>query len=246
MDAAQEKDDIQSETSTEIANSWNTAQETLLKGISERSNCMRWLHTQCNYYFDSTNFYLTIPNIVLSTLNGGFTMSLTSVFPDAASQHIATIIIGIISIFSAVLTTLNQYIKSQQMMEAHRAASISYGKLNRTINTELALRRDQRINALEFLKVVRTEQDRLENTAPSILPHVIALFNSKFASSEIEKPEIAGDLDETNINMSTRNKIVPYKGSINSSRVIDKTPYDTIREPLVNEADTILFPKVKD
>jgi hypothetical protein len=237
METPQEKDDIQSETSTEIANTWNTAQETLLKGISERSNCMRWLHTQCNYYFDSTNFYLTIPNIVLSTLNGGFTMSLTSVFPGVEAQHIATIIIGIISIFSAVLTTLNQYIKSQQMMEAHRAASISYGKLNRTINTELALRRDQRINALEFLKVVRTEQDRLENTAPSILPHVIALFNSKFAGSEIEKPEIAGDLDETNINMSTRNKIVPYKGSINSSRVIDKTPYETIREPLVGDPE---------
>lgn len=236
MESPQEKDETQSETSTEIANTWNTAQEALLKAISERSNCMRWLHTQCNYYFDSTNFYLTIPNIILSTLNGGFTMSLTSVFPDASSQHVATIMIGLISIFSAVLTTVNQYIKSQQMMEAHRAASISYGKLNRTINNELALRRDQRINALEFLKVVKTEQDRLENTAPSILPHVIAQFNKKFATNDIEKPEIAGDLDETNINMSTRNKIVPYK---ESNKSIDKTPYETIREPLVKEAGTI-------
>jgi len=240
MESPQEKDETQSETSTEIANTWNTAQETLLKSISERSNCMRWLHTQCNYYFDSTNFYLTIPNIILSTLNGGFTMSLTSVFPDAASQHIATIMIGIISIFSAVLTTLNQYIKSQQMMEAHRAASISYGKLNRTINNELALRRDQRINALDFLKLVRAEQDRLENTAPSILPHVILMFNKQFAERDIEKPEIAGDLDSTNINMSTRNKIVPL--SIKGQRVdSDKSTYTRLRDPLI-DADASLFP----
>jgi hypothetical protein len=181
------------------------------------------------------NFYLTIPNIILSTLNGGFTMSLTSVFPSLEAQHIATIIIGIISIFSAVLTTLNQYIKSQQMMEAHRAASISYGKLNRTINNELALRRDQRSNAIEFLKIIRAEQDRLENTAPSILPHIIHKFNKQFADRDIEKPEIAGDLDETNVNSSSKVRVAPAPLTIkprtrgsrtNSSPVStsDKTP----------------------
>jgi hypothetical protein len=210
MDSENERKNTRNETSNEIASTWNETQEGLLKAISERSNCMRWLHTQCNYYFDSMNFYLTIPSIILSTLNGGFTMSLTSIFPNSESQHIATIIIGIISIFSAVLTTLNQYIKSQQMMEAHRAASISYGKLNRTINNELALRRDQRSsNSIEFLKGVRTEQDRLENTAPSILPKIIAKFNILFAERDIEKPEIAGDLDATTVNSISRVKVVP-------------------------------------
>ena len=217
MGDSPEKDDV-SETSTDIAQTWNTAQEELLKSISERSNCMRWLHTQCNYHFDSMNFYLTIPNIVLSAVNGGFTMSLTSVFPDEATQHVATTVIGLISIFSAVLTTMNQYIKSQQMMESHRAASISYGKLNRNINNELALRRDQRSNALEFLKIVRMEQDRLEMTSPSILPRVIAKFNIEFAHREMEKPEIAGDLDQTVVNHrskhETSTRIVPL--SINS------------------------------
>ena len=251
MEQPIEKEDTQSETSTDIANTWSTSEETLLKGISERSNCMRWLHTQCTYYFDSTNFYLTIPSIVLSTLNGGFTMSLTSVFPDTEAQHIAAIIIGIISIFSAVLTTINQYIKSQQMMEAHRSASISYGKLNRIINNELALRRDQRSNSLEFLKVVRSEQDRLENTAPSILPHIILRFNAQFSESDIEKPEVAGDLDRTSINVSIRNKIVPlpikpkYNSADSPTSNSEKNLYELIREPLVNSADAALFPPFK-
>jgi hypothetical protein len=208
MDKYNEKDDgkAYSETSSEILMTWNEHQEQLLKGIAERSNCMRWLHTESSQYFDSLNFYFTIPNVVISTLNGSFTMSLTSLFPDPATQKSATTIIGLISIFSAVLITMNQYVKSQQMMEANRAASLSYGKLYRIIMNELALRRDQRTNGLEFLKLVRMEIDRLENTAPSIPPFIIKKFSIQFAERNIEKPEIAGDLDPININTQQKVK----------------------------------------
>jgi len=198
---------------------WNTGQEELLKAISERSNCMRWLHTQCYYYFENANFFLTIPNVVISTLNGGFTMSLTSLFPDPAGQKAATTIIGLVSIFSAMLITMNQYIKSQQMMESHRAAALSQGKLYRMISNELALRRDQRTNALEFLRVVRIEQDRLENMSPNILPMVIERFNVQFKDRDIEKPEVAGDLDEVLVNHSSKKS----KGLITPDSV-DKSP----------------------
>lgn len=189
--------------STDIVYTWNDAEESLLKAISERSNCMRWLHTQCQNYFEYMNFYLTIPNVIISTLNGSFTMSLNSLFPEASEQKVATTIIGLISIFSAVLITMNQYLKSQQMMEAHRASGLAYGKLHRVISNELAMRRDQRTNAFEFLKYVRNEQDRLENISPSILPSIITKFNREFANRDIEKPEIAGDLDQVAINRET-------------------------------------------
>jgi len=127
-------------------------------------------------------------------------MSLTSLFPDMGVQKIATVIIGLVSLFSAVLITMNQYVKSQQMMEAHRSAGLSYGKLHRMIMNELTLRRDQRTNGLYFLRTVRLEIDRLENTAPSIIPSIIKKFNVQFANNKIEKPEITGDLDEVDIN----------------------------------------------
>jgi hypothetical protein len=95
---------------------------------------------------------------------------------------------------------MNQYVKSQQMMEAHRSAALAYGKMHRMISNELAMRRDQRSNASEFLKGVRAEQDRLENLSPMILPSIISKFNKVFATRDIEKPEIAGDLDQTAVN----------------------------------------------
>jgi hypothetical protein len=131
-------------------------------------------------------------------------MSLTSLFPNGDQQKAATTIIGLISIFSAMLITMNQYIKSQQMMESHRSASLGCGKLHRMISNELALRRDQRTNALDYLKYVRMEQDRLENISPSILPHIIKKFNVQFKDKHIEKPEITGDLDTVEINIKHR------------------------------------------
>jgi hypothetical protein len=59
-----------------IADTWSASQEKLLKAISERSNCMRWLHTQCTGYYETLNFYFTIPNIVISTLNGSIYFSI--------------------------------------------------------------------------------------------------------------------------------------------------------------------------
>lgn len=216
MDGSNE-DGENSVISSSHSSSWNSFQEELLKGISERSNCMRWLHNQCQLHFESLNFWLTIPNVIISTLNGSFTMSLNSLFPDPDSQKAATTIIGLVSIFSAVLITMNQYVKSQQMMEAHRAAGLAHGKLHRIIMNELALRRDQRSNGLEFLKLVRTEQDRLENSSPSILPSVIQRFNLQFADRNIEKPEIAGDLDETNVNQSSRHRHSQGSPSVNGT-----------------------------
>ena len=128
--------DVQSETTTEIVASWNDSQELLLKAIAERSNCMRWLHNECNLYFENLNFFFTIPNVVISTVNGSITMSLNTLFPEPESQRTATTIIGLVSIFSAILITMNQYMKSQQMSEAHRAAGLAYGKLHRLIMNE--------------------------------------------------------------------------------------------------------------
>jgi hypothetical protein len=112
----------------------------------------------------------------------------------------ATTIIGLVSIFSAVLITMNQYVKSQQMAEAHHSSGLSYAKLYRSIMNELSLRRDQRSNGLDFLKQVRAEIDRLESTSPSILPFAIKKFNVIFSKRDIEKPEITGDLDAVEIN----------------------------------------------
>ena len=97
--------------------------------------------------------------------------------------------------------------KTSQFAEAHRSAAIAHGKLHRVISSELALRRDQRVNAMEFIKMVRSEQDRLQETSPSIPESVINHFKRHFKdNTSVEKPEIIGDLDHVSVNKSMKNE----------------------------------------
>jgi len=195
-----------SETSSEIASSWNTGHEDLLASIADRSNCYRWLHEKSQIRFDSYNFYLTIPSIVVSGIAGSATIGLTSLVPYEF-QKIASVVIGLSTLGCGVLTSLNQYMKTSQFSESHRTAAIAHGKLHRVISSELALRRDQRVNAMDFIKMIRSEQDRLQETSPSIPESVIRHFKRHFANNvSVEKPEIIGDLDHVNINKSIKNE----------------------------------------
>jgi hypothetical protein len=203
MEESLKKLEDTSESSSDIANTWNSAHETLLASIGDKANCMRWMHTQSQVYYDRWNFWLSVPSVTLTALAGATTIGLTQLNPLAHTY--VTIIVGVTTIATGVLTSVNQLIKAPQSSEGHRIASIAYGKLYRIISNELALRRDQRTNAQEFLKVIRVEQDRLEESCPVIHSNIIRRFNKKVESNAtLEKPEIVGELDHIRVNMSSK------------------------------------------
>jgi hypothetical protein len=222
-----------SETSSDIANSWNSSHETLLASIGDKANCMRWMHTQSQVYYDRWNFWLSVPSVTMTAFAGSATVSITIISPNI--QTGITVVIGIITILTGVLTSINQLIKAPQYSEAHRIAAIAYGKLFRVISNELALRRDQRVNAQDFLKIVRTEQDRLEESCPVIHANIIRQFNRKVETNvTLEKPEIVGELDHININMSSKpSKGIPRQISVSSAVI------DTSMPPLPSSLSTI-------
>ena len=203
MEESLKKLEDTSESSSDIANSWNSSHETLLASIGDKANCMRWMHTQSQVYYDRWNFWLSVPSVTLTALAGATTIGLTQLNPLA--QIYVTVIVGVTTIATGVLTSVNQLIKAPQFAEGHRIASIAYGKLYRVISNELALRRDQRTNAQEFLKVIRVEQDRLEESCPVIHSNIIHQFNKKVeTNATLEKPEIVGELDHIRVNMSSK------------------------------------------
>ena len=182
---------------------WTHAEEVLLAGIGDRCNGFQWLHTKSQRYYEIWNVCLTIPSIVLSAVTGSVTIGLSSLF-SVSDQITATTILGTVTIGSGILTTINQYMKTSSLAEAHRAAALAYGKLYRLILTELSLRREQRSDVKPFLKMVRAEQDRLQDMSPTISACIIAQFNASFkGNTTLEKPEITGDLDHIIISMES-------------------------------------------
>ena len=177
---------------------WTDECEELLAEWSEKASCYRWLHGRCEKSYRKWYYCFSIPVIILSTLTGAANVGMDSFVP-AESKSIASAIVGGVNIFAGIISTLQNFLKVAELMEAHRIAGVSWGKLQRNIAIELALDPARRVVQSDFLSVSRSEYDRLIEAGPIIDDGVIRLFNSKFKNYEVAIPSICNGLDKCNI-----------------------------------------------
>lgn len=181
-------------------NGWTSVQENLIAEWADISSCYRWLHDRAEKNLTNKNNFITIPVIILSTLTGSANFALNSVIPEdnKEAQRWAQFGIGGISILAGILTTLGNYFRYAQNSEANRVAAISWGKFNRLLCVELNLKPEDRHNCQDFLKICRTEQDRLVENSPQISDKIKNEFKRKFGSiPNLKKPDICDLLEHT-------------------------------------------------
>ena len=179
-------------------NDWTEECEELLAEWSEKASCYRWLHGRSEKSYRKWYYCFSIPVIILSTLTGAANVGMDSFVPTE-SKSIASAIVGGINIFAGIISTLQNFLKVAELMEAHRIAGVSWGKLQRNIAIELALDRSRRVVQSDFLSVSRSEYDRLIEAGPIIDDKIISQFNSKFKKYEVSIPSICNGLDKCNI-----------------------------------------------
>lgn len=177
---------------------WTDECEELLSEWSEKASCYRWLHGRCEKSYKKWYYCFSIPVIILSTLTGAANVGMDSFVPEE-SKSMASAIVGGVNIFAGIISTLQNFLKVAELMEAHRIAGVSWGKLQRNIAIELALDPSRRVLQSDFLKLSRAEYDRLIEAGPLIDDGVINQFNKKFKNYEVCKPSICNGLDKCNI-----------------------------------------------
>lgn len=189
---------------------WNSQLERILSDEGERALCYTWLHSKSERYYSRLSTYITLPVIVLSTIAGAGSIGSQSLVGEGSAQS-ANIVIGTISLTVATLNTVASYFGWAKRSEAHRIAATTYAKVHRFIQIELALPRDERIEAKDMLKIVREQCDRLQETSPHIPDNVIREFREKFGETtpDVKKPEITNGLDP----------IVVYSNRMSSPRM---------------------------
>ena len=198
-------------------NGWTKELEVLFAEWADKAACYRWMHEKTGRMYQTRDQGFMFPIIILSTIGGAANFAMNSISQDANTQKYIQLGLGGLSIATGILTTIANRLGYASSSEAHRGASISWGKFNRLIVIELSLHPDERMDAFAFMKMFRIELDRLIEQSPSIPESIIDKFIYEFKESvDIKKPDITGDLEHTKVfsDSNTRLKKIAEDASL--------------------------------
>lgn len=195
------KDDV-SDAKNTVSNSqpiseWTEHHEKILIDWTDKATCYKWLHEKSQNEFAKKSRWFTIPVIIMSTLTGTANFAQDKI--PAEFLNMATMIIGGVNLIAGIITTIQQFLKINELNESHRVSAISWGKFQRNLQVELAKAPSERTQAIHLIKVAKEEYDRLIETSNPIPNHIIALFKKTFSGGEIE-------YDNQNISKPLNNK----------------------------------------
>jgi hypothetical protein len=180
---------------------WTEHHEKILIDWTDKATCYKWLHEKSQYEFAKKSRWFTIPVIVMSTLTGTANFAQDKI--PAEYLNMATMIIGGVNLIAGIITTVQQFLKINELNESHRVSAISWGKFQRNLQVELAKAPSERTQAIHLIKVAKEEYDRLIETSNPIPTHIIALFKKTFSGGEIE-------YDNQNISKPLNNKQILF------------------------------------
>lgn len=189
-----------SETSITKEVQWSAKLEDFFKHLGERSQVYSMIHKDSDRYFTSKAMYFDLPVIIIGSLNG---------FVSASSQQImdgfkySTIIVGVISLFVSLLSTISNYYAYGRKAESHKIMAIEHSRLFRNIEIQLTLPVQERILASELLRSCKDTVDRLSEISPKIPKDILAKYNKKLKNLNIQLPEDLGNIKLICINRIT-------------------------------------------
>jgi hypothetical protein len=178
--------------------SWNDALETLVAEESERCGGLAWLHAETEKYFALRTNWVAIPVIILSTANGFLSGSSSSIFSNPTTASIG---LGMVSLFTGVLSTIGSYFAWAKRTEAHRISAIQYKILSRSLAIELSLPKSERVGAKDILKVTKEQIERLIEISPAIPPAILKMYKEAFPDmTQVAHPEIIAGVKKVIVN----------------------------------------------
>jgi hypothetical protein len=170
---------------------WHPQQAGILKIWGEVSATYRYLHFMSYHKYKKMSMRFTIPIIIISTVTGTANFA-QGTFP-VNTQSTVPLIIGGLNLVAAIATTLAQFLKVNELMEAHRVSAATYGKMSRHMRLELSLPPEERsMSGHEFINMTKLDMDRLIEQSPLIPGDILRMFEKKFPKEahRFARPEI--------------------------------------------------------
>ena len=184
------------------AEAWSNEIEDVMQAWGEKAAGHKELHLNAASHWKSFGDKFYIPVILLTTLGGVSNFGAANV----DTPFIWMYAIGSINMFAAALASLVQYYKPEEKTQAHTATAKNYGTFYSTVQVELSLSREDRMNYEDMIKYAKNEYDRIQIEAPNIPDIIIENFRRSHARDVVKMnlPEIVSN--QYHIKISGRTK----------------------------------------
>jgi len=163
---------------------WQDDNEKILKGWGDKAQCYYVMHNRAHKRYWCLNAWFSIPVIIFSTITGTANFSQGSVSDEWKKYLIFGI--GTLNLFSAIITTISQFLGVAQNSEGHRLACVHWDKFARKIRIELSKIRSDRTGCHDFLTTCQQDYDRLIETSPDIPSDILRWFGKVIRRGSID------------------------------------------------------------
>ena len=92
-----------------VKRNWHKQEEYILKNWGEASGCYRYMHYRAYEQYQKSSMHYTLPIIIISTITGTANFA-QETFPANIRPYVPAAIGGM-NLFSAILTTVLQFLK---------------------------------------------------------------------------------------------------------------------------------------
>jgi hypothetical protein len=125
---------------------------------------MHEAHYVCAKNLEGLNLKFGLPTVILSTIVG------TSVFAslDSSTDNWIKLGLGLLSITSAVLASLQTFLGYAARAEKHKTAAVKYGALRREIKEVLDFCSESEPVTKEFMNNLRKRWDAIDSETPTV------------------------------------------------------------------------------
>jgi hypothetical protein len=189
--------DIKKMTNNENVIFYNNDLEQLLAQSAEECESLGILHLASYEKYNKMSNIINIPVIVLSS-GIGF---ITGIDLNYDKMNI---ILGIGSVFVGIIKSIDSYFQLGKRAESHRMCALQYTQINKKIQIELSLCREQRQTAKDMLSIIKTDIKNLQDISPVIDQEIIKEYNLKYGKyKNVKKPNFVNGLSSVKVNANS-------------------------------------------
>lgn len=188
---------------------WSPEKEHVLKKYAEESECMYIAYTKEFVIYRGWGFAFTIPSIIISTVTG-----LISFDQNFSSSSNGPYIIGALNIAVAVMGTIYKVLKYGDYESQFKFLAGEHLKLFQEIQATLFKSREERDNALEFMRKVESRRAQLFDDAPVISEKTRRDFKKKYKNTIHNMPLVLNKINPIQIYGEEEEKIKTPRSSV--------------------------------